>query len=98
MEASSPPLGPTATLDPVMAAKADVAAVAVEARAARMAVLVDPDDAALVAALDTLYTSGGEARAEIDGRIASMADGGLTVAPDPDVPDALHGGGGRVGG
>ena len=89
VEASSSPIGSDYDARPVMAEKADVAAVAVEARAARMAVLVDPDDAALVAALDTLYTAGGEARAEIDGRIASMADEGLTVAPDPDVPDAL---------
>ncbi len=54
-----------------------------------MDALVNPDDPDVIAALDTHYVADGAAREEIDERIASMRDEGLTVVANADVPDAL---------
>ena len=86
---STSTVAPTTTLDPVAAEEAAVAQAAVEARTARMDALVNPDDPDVIAALDTHYVADGAAREEIDERIASMHEEGLTVVANADVPDTL---------
>jgi hypothetical protein len=80
---------PTTTLDPLAVEEVAVTEAARQARLARLNVLVNPGDAAAVAALDQYYVAGSPARAEVDGSLMDLETEGWAVRPNPDVPEAL---------
>jgi hypothetical protein len=82
-------VAPTTTLDPIAAEEAAVSEAAVQARLARLNLLVHPADPSALALVETHYVPASPARAEIDRSLSDLAREGWAVRPHPTVPESV---------